>query len=156
MKQKMAVPFLIVACLTTFISCSKDSTSNSLEGFSNKFDGVWALVAEYSDEVGWDYFYDSSDVLIEISGDKCTIYLSDLDGYTFKNGYLYCSKDDFIYDCSFTFTIQSNRAHFQQPNYWGGVTEMDIRNGKLYCFDSDTPIDNYCRMFERVNGFKGD
>ena len=142
--------FLLIALTTlTLIGCENDGESSS-----SKFDGEWAIVADYDDEDGWDYYYDESWYYIVISGNSLEVYEPDnWGGYSFKNGYYYCSRSNFRYSFDASFTIEGKKAYFN-PNE-DEYTYMEIKNNKLYLYDSDTPEDGYCEVYERVNGFKG-
>jgi hypothetical protein len=144
--------FCLMALSALILSSCEDNGGDS----SNTFEGKWAFIADYDDEDGWFYYYDEAYEYIEIIGNSFIFY--EYDGAlepSFKNGYYNCSEDDFYRDSDkYTFTIDGNKAYFA-PNA-DEYTYMEIKNGKLYLYDTDTPDDGYCEMYERVKGFNKD
>ena len=149
--MKRIVFGLLALTALVFVGCEKDDGGNL-----SIFEGEWAIVADYENEDGWDYYYDGSDIYVKISSDGvCYVYeADDWDGYPFSKGYFECSRDDFKPYCSFRFTIDGAKGYCEPNNEWE-VTDMYIEDGKLYLRDGNDS-NGYCEMYERVKGFKED
>ena len=141
--------------LTLLSLCGCENGGNGDEhSVSTNFDGMWGIVADYVFDDGFTYYYSDSWYLIKVSENDMTVYESDNDGYPFERGYYDCSRSNFTYSFSTSFTVKDNKAYFQ-PNE-DAYTYMKIKDGKLYLYDAYSLEDGYFEVYERVKGFTRD
>ena len=137
------------------VSCSDQTGTMSDDGRTpSTFTGMWALVADYDSEYGYER-YDKTDDIIEF-GDGFIYYYGtdapDYEGYPFSGGYFVCSRDNISnypgeYD---TYRVRGNTCYL--TDYYAEDEYMKIKGGKLYWYYDD---DCY-EVYEYVRGFKYD
>lgn len=142
----------LLFCFIALSALVLSSCEDNGDGATNKFSGTWAITVEYDDESGFDY-YAECDQIIKIDENSIRSYVSvDWNGYTFEDGYLDCSKDDFDFLFSIPYEKKGGKGYFS--TLISG--HMEIKNGKLYVYNYDADEDGYYAICERVKGYLKD
>ena len=138
---------LIVMTTLALTGCEKDDSYNL-----SKLEGEWALVGEYDDYFGFEYYYDESDAYINIKGNEIEIYETHDWGYLFKNGYYQCSRDDFYHVITLPFELRGGGGYFKDDY---DDVYIELNRGKLYYYYVNDE-DGLFLIFERIKSFTKD
>lgn len=142
----------LLFCLMALSALVLSGCEDNGDGATNQFSGTWAITVEYDNESGIEY-YSECDQIIKVNDNSIRFYESvDWDGYSFEDGYLDCSEDDFDFLLSIPYEKKGSKGYFS--TLISG--EMEIKNGQLYVYNYDADAEGYYAICERVKGFLKD